>query len=111
MASGLPTVCANATGSNCLVKHGVTGYLAEPGKPASFLRYAQRLIENRDGRRRMAGAALERSHQYAWDGTQARLERFYRELVEFTSVDRAGHPMLGVADPVPSETARVDAAG
>lgn len=110
MASGLPTVCANATGSDALVQHGTTGFLAEPTNTEQFLDYTTRLVANPGLRTQMARAALRRSQQYAWPTSQARLESYYRELVEFTTEHPESIPAPPLAAMVP-EPARAAVAG
>src|SRR5690606_15944848 len=67
MASGVPAVCADATGSNALVEHGETGYLARPNDVADFEAHVRRLIEDAGLRGRMSFASRERAKDYAWD--------------------------------------------
>ena len=80
MASGLPTVCANATGSRSLVAPGVTGYLVEPGDGAGFFEHVRDLALD-DGRRRAMGrAARERSLRFSWDEAMGGLLARYQAL-------------------------------
>ncbi len=82
MASGLPAVCADATGSRSLVVHGVTGFLATAKKPDEFIGYLTQLINDADLRATMAAAALERSKSYTWDNAFRELLANYRDAVE-----------------------------
>lgn len=81
MASGLPTVCANATGSNELVVPGVTGYLAEPGKSRIFFDDVLRLVTQLELRHEMGVAALTRSAQYDWGAVLAKISAYYDEVL------------------------------
>jgi phosphatidylinositol alpha 1,6-mannosyltransferase len=52
MASGLPCIVADATGSKSLVEHGVNGYLAETDKPDDFYNYIEKLIVDSELRKK-----------------------------------------------------------
>jgi glycosyltransferase involved in cell wall biosynthesis len=67
MASGLPTVCANATGSRSLVDPGVTGYLAEVGDEEALFAAVRALLTDPVMRRRMGHAARLRAQAFSWD--------------------------------------------
>ncbi len=81
MASGLPAVCADATGSASLIAHGHTGFLAEPGRASSFLEYVIRLGRDVTLRRRLGAAAAERASHYRWSATFDRLRSHYEEAI------------------------------
>lgn len=81
LASGLPSVCADATGSRSLVEHGRSGYLATPGSVEEFTGYITKLIEDPGLRRAMTIAARERSRTFSWDGTMARILGYYEALL------------------------------
>jgi len=66
MASGLPAVCADATGSRSLVDPQVTGYLAAVGDEDAMFEAVRRLAIDADLRRRMGQAARARSLLYSW---------------------------------------------
>ncbi len=85
LASGLPSVCADATGSRSLVEHGRSGYLASPGSVEDFAGYVTRLIEDEGLRRDMAAAARDRSRTFSWDGTMARILGYYEALLAGTA--------------------------
>jgi glycosyltransferase involved in cell wall biosynthesis len=80
MASGLPTVCADATGSRSLVEDGVTGYLVAPGDAAEFAAKAMRLVGDPPLRDRMGAAARERSLAFSWETDMAGLLARYEAL-------------------------------
>lgn len=71
MASGLPAVAADATGSRCLVENRVTGFLAAPGDGAAFAAALARLATDPDLRRGMGEAARLRSQAFSWDRAMA----------------------------------------
>jgi len=73
MASGLPTVCANASGSNSLVEDGVTGYLLDAKNSAGFVQRISALVQNAKLRNAMGLAARERSLSFNWDAILAKL--------------------------------------
>jgi len=80
MASGLPTVCADATGSRSLVDPGVTGFLAPASDGEAFSDAISRLARDRNMRARMGGAARARSLRFSWDETMAGLLSRYEAL-------------------------------
>jgi len=80
MASGLPTVCANATGSRSLVEAGVTGYLAEVGDTDSLYAAVEALAVDPERRRAMGAAARARSLQFSWDEAMGGLLARYEAL-------------------------------
>jgi phosphatidylinositol alpha 1,6-mannosyltransferase len=81
MASGLPCVCADATGSRSLVVHGRTGYLAAPEKAAEFADRLAALAEDSSLRCQMGAAARERSLAFGWDETLERILGYYSSLL------------------------------
>lgn len=80
MASGLPTVCADATGSRCLVIQGVTGFLAPPGDAAVFASHVEALIREPTLRTRMGVAARARSLGFSWEADMASLLARYEAM-------------------------------
>jgi phosphatidylinositol alpha 1,6-mannosyltransferase len=80
MASGLPTVCADATGSRSLVEAGVTGFLAEVGDDDALFGAVKSLIADPGLRRRMGEAARLRSLAYSWDAAMGGLLARYEAL-------------------------------
>lgn len=81
MASGLPAVCADATGSRTLVEHGETGLLIPPGDVRAFAQAVRHLIRREPERRRMGAAARERASAYDWNAVMARMVRYYDEAL------------------------------
>ncbi len=80
MASGLPTVCANATGSRSLVEAEVTGYLAEVGDAEGLYDAVAALAADPILRRGMGAAARARSLQFSWDEAMGGLLARYEAL-------------------------------
>ena len=82
MASGLPCVCAKASGSVSLVEDGVTGLLspAEDGA-AAYAQCLLRLAENADMRHSMGAEARIRSLDFNWDTILDNLISHYRDAI------------------------------
>ena len=81
MASGLPTVCADATGSNGLVRHGENGFLAPAGNVHSFADYLTRLALDKELRTQMGSASVQISKEFDWDTVLARIAGYYNEIL------------------------------
>jgi phosphatidylinositol alpha 1,6-mannosyltransferase len=90
MASGLPAVCADATGSASLVRHGVTGYLAQPGNVKVFLEHTQRLVTDAALRYTMGESALATAQEYDWEAVLARIVEYYDEILNPSSSNGDG---------------------
>jgi phosphatidylinositol alpha 1,6-mannosyltransferase len=83
MASGLPTVCANATGSSSIVRDRITGFLVEPASALSFSEALRCLLADSDLRRRMGAAGRRASAVFDWDTVLSGVVDHYRDaLVE-----------------------------
>jgi glycosyltransferase involved in cell wall biosynthesis len=82
MASGLPPVCAKATGSVSLVQHGATGYLAERNSAAEYARFIGDLVADPSRRAAMAEASRRQSLQHNWDRCLHDVLLNYREILE-----------------------------
>lgn len=81
MASGLPTVCADATGAHDLVAHGRTGFLAPPDDTKAFLAYTERLVKDPVLRSTLGRAAREAAEPYDWDTVLRRLLAYYHDAL------------------------------
>ncbi len=81
MASGLPTICANAAGSRDLVDDGTTGRLCPPGDVDAFAAATQHLVTEAARRRRMGTAAHERAQDFTWTNVLRRMNRYYDEVL------------------------------
>ena len=80
MASGLPTVCADATGSRSLVDPGVTGYLAAVGDEDTLYEEVAKLAVDAQLRRRMGEAARARSLLFSWEAAMGGLLARYEAI-------------------------------
>ncbi|WP_243664313.1 glycosyltransferase family 4 protein, partial [Rhodothermus marinus] len=89
MASGLPAVCADAPGSNMLIEHGRTGFLATPGRVEEFAGYLRRLILDAELRRTMSRHALERARHFDWEAVLNRLYGYYLDVLAPALLQRA----------------------
>lgn len=81
MASGLPTLCARATGSMSLVAPGVTGYLCDSQDVTQYADCLARLIADAGLRRGLGAAARGRSLFYNWDRILSEVLANYREVL------------------------------
>jgi glycosyltransferase involved in cell wall biosynthesis len=82
MASGLPTVCADATGSRSLVLPGTTGFLVPPRDSDGFVSAVAQLAGDHAVRARFGAAARERSLTFGWDEPMRDLLGRYRALLQ-----------------------------
>jgi glycosyltransferase involved in cell wall biosynthesis len=86
MASGVPAICASASGSRSLVDHGVTGLLVDHAEGARG--YADALVAlsaDKQGRTRFGAASLAKSCAFEWD---AILDGLLRDYVDAMSLRR-----------------------
>jgi phosphatidylinositol alpha 1,6-mannosyltransferase len=81
MASGLPCICADATGSRSLVAAGETGFLAPADDAGAFAAHITALAKDPVLRRRMGEAARARALTFSWEETMTRLLGYYRALL------------------------------
>lgn len=82
MASGLPCVCADATGSRSLVVAGQTGFLAHADDADEFSRHITALAADPALRTAMGRAGRARALTFGWDETLARMLGYYRAAVD-----------------------------
>jgi glycosyltransferase involved in cell wall biosynthesis len=85
MASGLPTVCADAAGSRDLVEDGTTGRLCPPGDGEAFTKAVRTLIADAALRNRMGAAAHERAQDFTWPAVLRQMNQYYDEVLTQTS--------------------------
>ena len=81
MASGLATLCADATGSRSLVENGVTGFLASADDVQAFAGHIARLQANAPLRHALAAAARARSLSFSWDAVMGGLMRRFAAIL------------------------------
>ena len=82
MASGLPVVAAQSTGSASLVVDGKTGRLVEPGSVGGFAEALQLYAEDAVLRQSHGQAALEASRAYDWDSVNEAMVQAYLGLCQ-----------------------------
>jgi phosphatidylinositol alpha 1,6-mannosyltransferase len=82
MASGLPTVCADATGSKQLVDHGTTGFLAPPRDAEEFYARTAALVTDPALRHAFGAAGRTAAEDYDWETVLERLLGFYHRVLE-----------------------------
>ena len=80
MASGLPAVCADATGRRSLVVDGQTGLLCPIGDAAAFAAAIERLLLEPAERERMGAAGKARALEFSWDAQLASVYHAYCEI-------------------------------
>src|SRR5690625_7951614 len=66
MASGLPCVVADATGSKSLVEHGSDGFIAPADRPGLFEQHLTHLIEDIETRSRTSHESAKNAQGIAW---------------------------------------------
>jgi phosphatidylinositol alpha 1,6-mannosyltransferase len=81
MASGLPTVCADAAGSRSLVEHETTGLLCPPRDVEAFTDAARRLVNDPELRARFGMAGRHNARAYSWPAVLQRMETFYEGVL------------------------------
>jgi len=83
MSCGKPVVATELPGTMQTVKHGVHGYLAEPGDPQEFAKYVNALLDDGNLRIKLGrnGRKLVES-EYAWESLTKKLEHVYRILCD-----------------------------
>lgn len=81
MASGLPCVVADATGSKSLVEHHKNGFVIPVERKDEFYNSLETLIADNTLREKMGASSLEKSKQYTWSAINNRLLKFYKEVL------------------------------
>ena len=81
MASGLPCVCADATGSRSLVLDGESGFLLAADDAAGFAGAVNRLAGDETLRKRMGEAGRARALTFSWEETLGRMLGYYRAVL------------------------------
>jgi glycosyltransferase involved in cell wall biosynthesis len=97
MASGLPTICADAAGSRDLVDDDTTGLLCPPADTEAFVDAAQRLILDTQLRERMGAAAYRRAQEFSWATILERMNRYYDEVLGRPSTTPSNACLVGDA--------------
>lgn len=81
MACGLPVVAARATGSESLVKDGMTGALVKPGAISAFADALEAYCRNPELRLKHGAAGAAESRLYDWDRVNQAVVDTYLRLV------------------------------
>jgi len=81
MASGIPTVCADATGSSSLVLDEKTGYLVPGRDTEAFKERVLGLVHDADLRGRLGRAAREEAETYSWRLILGRINAYYDSIL------------------------------
>lgn len=81
MASGLPTICADAGGTRALVAPGLTGALVEPRSVPAYVDALAPLLGDPGQRQRMGAAARARALDHGWPQALDQLARHWRSLL------------------------------
>lgn len=92
MASGIPAVCANASGSASLVTDGETGYLVEPGNVDAFATRIESLISDDALRRGMSEASLLATKPFTWHAVLSKLLEQYEQATTHFAARRRPNP-------------------
>jgi len=82
MASGLPCIVADATGSRSLVEHGENGYIVPVERSDKFYKFIERLITEKELRAAMSAASLKKAENYSWEAINKKLLNDYNEVLE-----------------------------
>lgn len=81
MACGLPVVAAKATGSQSLVKDGVSGRLIRPGAASEFADVLQHYCEDPAAREAAGNAGERAADRYGWDRVNQTLVDTYLRIL------------------------------
>jgi len=81
MASGLPCVVADATGSKSLVENHKNGFVIPVEDKDEFYDSLKTLITDNNLREHMGALSHEKSKHYTWSAINARLLKFYKEIL------------------------------
>lgn len=82
MASGLPCVVADATGSRSLVDHGKSGFVIPVERSDKFYTFIEELINDDELRQMMSVTAMKKADGYSWDAVNNRLLSYYNEVLD-----------------------------
>ena len=81
MACGLPVLAAAATGSENIVRHGVTGYLLDGAEPEEFAEALEAYARDPEMRRHHGEAGLEIARTMDWDTINSAVIRAYKHAI------------------------------
>lgn len=97
MASGLPCVCVQATGSADLVAHGKNGYLIAPEDTGGLIECVERLATDQLLREEMGNHSLRLAHDYRWEALMEKMVEYYAEARWLAVNTPPFQRMLGIA--------------
>ena len=80
LASGLPAIVADATGSNALVNDGLNGFLVRARDSQAFTERVEQLVRDDELRARMSHAARASAEPYEWKQILSQIVSYYGEL-------------------------------
>ena len=92
MASGLPVVTVNAGGPTDFVRHGETGWLAEPDNEAALLAGVRHLLQDKPLRKKMGAAARAHAETMTWSAVCDLLLQTYHSLSRTVPPDITSTP-------------------
>ena len=72
MATGLPAVVTNVSGSQDLVLNGETGFIVEPGETSAMAEAIVRLLRDRAMGESFRQSVLQRVNDFSWDAVSRR---------------------------------------
>jgi len=81
MALGVPPIAFAVGGVTEVVEHEVSGLLVPPGDIAAFARAAERLIDDKEARTKLAAAARVRARMFSAETMTRETEAVYYQLV------------------------------
>jgi phosphatidylinositol alpha 1,6-mannosyltransferase len=82
MASGVPAVVADATGSKSLITHGENGFLGTPKQTKEFASLILNLADDVGLRARMSEETFKRAQSYSWKIINSGLLELYNEALK-----------------------------
>ena len=82
MAHGLPVIASNVGGLAEMIEDEVTGWLIPPGDASALAAAMERAVRDPQVLRAMGARARENARRYSLHQTAARMEAFYRRLLD-----------------------------
>lgn len=80
MASGIPVVAAEASGTLDIVRDGKTGLLAKPKNVKDFTEKIEKIVTNKTLQNKMRKAALQYAKTQSWEKIVEKIMQKYRKL-------------------------------
>jgi len=79
MASRVPVITTNAGGIGCVITHGETGMLVNPGKPIEIAAAIEKLLNDKNLRETLSIKACKAAQDYDWLTISSKFVNLYRE--------------------------------